>query len=210
MKRILTLFTLCLSIQICLAQKSFMIGITAEGGHYYPVTPSKYERGIKDGYSAGIGFWVMKEFHQRISADIGLTYRHKTYQQAQDGYYNLDYSEYTFIESWPLPEIRFNQDLLVIPFHIRIYPTRKFFITGGIEHAFMINLDADIEKDWEDNWLVGLGGDQPGKLSWALTYSKGFDVRGSKRITDGEKVYISSYTNRMIQLSLFYPIWKKK
>jgi|GEM_PF-3358882 len=208
MRKILTLFILCLSIQICLAQNPFKTGFTVEGGYYYPET-SKYLKGIKDGYSTGIGFWVMKEFHPCFSVDVGLTFRKKTYQQPMDGYYNLDRTEYTYIESWPLPEIRFNQDLLVIPLHVRFYPTRKFFITGGVEHAFMINLDANIKKDWEDNWLVGIGGDQPWKLNWSLTYAKGFHKRGLKAV-EGERMYSSVYTNRMIQLSLFYPIWKKK
>ena len=205
--RILTLFILCLSVQICLAQKSFKIGFTVEGGYYYPMKPSKYLEDIKNGYSAGAGFWVMKEFHQRFSINTGLTYKEKTYQQGIAGYFNLEHTEF-HIEN-PNPLIRFNQYLLAIPLHIRFYPTKKFFLTTGIEHAFMVNLDTDLKKESEDNWIFGFGG-QPGKLSWTLSYSKGFKERGTVRIIEEEKVYTSGYKNRMIQLSLFYPIWQKK
>lgn len=208
MKRILILFIVCLSVQICLAQKSFKIGFTVEGGYYYPMKPSKYLEDIKNGYSAGAGFWVMKEFHQRLSADVGLTFRQKTYRQSHEAYFNLEHTQ-VYNESFPYPVIHFKQNLLVIPLHVRIYPTRKFFITGGIEHAFMVNLDEDLNKESEDNWMLGIGS-QPGKLSWTFTYSKGFKERGAKRIIGGEKVYTSGYKNRMIQLSLFYPIWQKK
>ena len=208
MRKILTLFILCLSVQICLAQKSLKIGIATEGGYYYPKNPHKYIADLESGYSASAGFWVMKEFHSRFSADIGLAFRKKTYKQTWKTHLNLERTE-IYDESFPYPKISFSQDLLVIPLHIRFYPTRKLFITGGVEHAFMINLETDIKKDWEDNWLVGFGG-QPGKLSWALTYSKGFKIKGATNIVDGEKLYISAYTNRIIQLSLFYPIWQKK
>ncbi len=207
MKNLFLLTLTILAIESCFAQSPLQIGITAEGGYFFPKKTHEDLDDMKSGYMAGAGVWVMKEFHQRFAVDAGLTYRQKTYQQGIAGYFNPEHTE--FHHETPNPLIRFYQNLLAIPLHIRFYPTKKFFLTTGIEHAFMVGLDTDLRKESEDNWMFGFGG-QPGKLSWTLTYTQGFEDRGAVRIIDNEKVYTSGYINRIIQLSLFYPIWQKK
>ena len=169
----------------------------------FPMDLSKQSGDLKNGYTAGVGVWLMKELHWRFSADMGLTFRQKKFDQAHHGSYNPYYDEPSGTPD-PGKTIGFYQDLLVIPLHIRIFPAKKFFLTTGIEHAFILNPQVDLKKKSEDNWMFGFGG-QPGRLNWALNYTQGFQERQVIKKIDNTW-YGASYTNRMIQLSLFYPI----
>lgn len=205
MKKILFLSAFCLTIQICFAQGSVKAGLTVEGGYLFPKNKSAVGD-LKSGYMAGTGIWLMKDLHRYFSADLGLTFRQKKFRQFRQGSYD-PYSA-SQKESEPDRTIDFQQDLLAIPLHVRVYPSKKFFLSAGIEHAFILNPKVDLKKKSEDNWILGIGG-QPSKLNWVLTYSQGFQKRQSVEIIEDSR-YWANYTNRIIQLSLFYPIWQKK
>lgn len=207
MKQISLLIALCSILQVCFSQKPMRAGITVEGGYFFPEDLSKQSADLKNGYAAGVGVWLMKELHRRFSVDLGMTFRQKKFDQVHPGSYS-PYSEELPGTSSPGRTIEFNQDLLAVPLHIRVFPSKKFFLTTGIEHAFILNPQADLKKKSEDNWMFGLGG-QPGRFNWALTYTRGFQERRVVKKSDNTW-YGTAYTNRILQLSLFYPIWQKK
>ena len=203
MKKIILSVLLLLTIQVGFSQKPLKLGLNLESGYVSPLKSSEYSRDYKGGISYGGGVYAMRDIWKCFSADIGLSFRQKSYQQIMIGYWvSTDDNFHNEPRSW----VPFYQSQLTVPVHLRIYLTKRFFLVSGIEHAFIVNHKGAKYKS-EDNWTLGFGG-HPGKLNWTLTYVEGFQDRGVIREIEN-KQYTSGYKNRTIQLSFYYPLWQK-
>ena len=201
MKKGILAVVLSFTILVAFSQKSLKLGLNLESGYVSPLKSSEHSKDYKGGISYGGGVYAMHDIWKCFSADIGLSFRQKSYQQIMEGYWVSTDDNFHFEpRSW----VQFYQSQLTVPFHLRIYLTKRFFLVSGIEHAFILN-HKGVKYKSEDDWTLGFGG-HPGKLNWTLTYVEGFQERGVKRVIEN-KEYTSGYKNRMVQLSLYYPLW---
>lgn len=203
MKKMLFTSLLFSVVWMCSAKEPLKINLIVENAYVSPIKLSEYSDDYKDGYSAGIGGYLVKDIWKCFSGDVGLTFRRKSFQQLMTGYFDEGHVYHHEPDQW----MRFQQNQIAIPLHVRTYLTKRFFLLAGLEHAFILD-PKDVKKKSEDNWLLGLGGN-PGRFNWNLSYMEGFQERGVVREI-GNKTYSSGYKNRMIQLSFSYPLWQKK
>jgi hypothetical protein len=204
MKKIILLVLLFFTIQVGFSQKSLKFGLNLESSYVSPLKLSEGSEDFRGGLSYGGGVYAVHDIWKCFSADIGLIFRQKSFQQVMNGYF---YDPYPNFQYEPRSWVRFYQSQLTVPLHLRIYLTKRFFLVSGIEHAFILN-HKGVKNKSEDNWTIGFGG-HPGKLNWTLTYVEGFQERGVIRVIEN-KHYTSGYKNRTIQLSFYYPLWQKK
>ena len=203
MKKMIFIGLLFIVIPVCFANEPIKFNFLVESAFVSPLKLSEYSGDFRSGYSTGAGVCLMKDIWKCFSGDMGLTFRLKSFQQVMTGYLDADHNYHHEPDQW----MRFQQNQIAIPLHVRTYLTKRFFLLAGLEHAFILD-PKDIKKKSEDNWLLGFGGN-PGRFNWSLSYMEGFQERGVVREI-GNKTYSSGYKNRMIQLSFSYSFWQKK
>lgn len=202
-----------------LAQSKTEFGITTEGSWFLPGNYDNYSPQNKNGFGVGIGVFASRNIFGKLSADIGVTYRHKKMKEyyeaiSTDGNYSpygYGYG-FTFTNSGKIQGWKgYPLDYVVVPLHLN-FDIRKFlFLSGGIEASRLTNFDTGNDKiEW--NWIVGFGS-LLNRLKWSLNF-----IRGFKSVAFANNLWTRSdglqsataYQNNMIQVSLSYPIWKKK
>ena len=70
----------CLCFSSVIAQSKIEFGLTTEGSWFMPWTNTK-DLQHKDGLGAGIGVYGSKNISNKLSVNIGLTYRYKEMQE---------------------------------------------------------------------------------------------------------------------------------
>lgn len=200
---------ICIFPFICFAQPKIETGIQLNGGWVFP---GKYSSGsnYKNGFSSGIGCYLACHVWKPVSLITGLGYQYKEMQEenvviyGSTGYGGSPYGYgYGGAYYWK----KFPHHYLLIPLKMRLANQNGFFIQLGAEVAWLLNYKYINEKP-EYNWTIGFGSNKH-KLAWSFDYIQGFKEQGFGEITNG----ISSgtiYKNRMLQLTLSYPLFKRK
>ncbi len=192
------------------SQSKIELGLTAEGSWFMPSATTSYIQPNRNGFGAGIGISVTKGIFRRLSTDLGLIYRYKEMQQSYKIYPAIGsgygYPSSLITEGWD----KFPLHYIVIPLHLQLLLSKRFFIRGGIESTWLTNYEIVNEKP-EFNWTIGFGSTKH-KLSWSVNYIRGFKDQGfgNKTLAADNHYKGSIYRNNMLQLSLLYPLWQKK
>ena len=121
-----------------------------------------------------------------------------------NGYF---FDPYPSFQHEPKSWVHFHQSQLVVPLNFRFNFSEQFFVVAGIDHTVFLNHKGVNDKS-EDNGTIGLGRHM-GNLSCTISYQEGFHKQGVLRVIES-KQYASGYKNRMLQLSIYCPIWQIK
>ena len=191
------------------SQSKTEFGVTTEGSWFTPRPIDKYSEPNHNGWDTGIGVYASRIIFWRLSADIGIAYRYKQFQQhyGEFGYEGNLYGSSTQGEGWKKYPLHY----VVMPVHLQLLTGKYFFLRGGIEASWLTNYNIGNKKT-EYNWTMGFGS-QKYKLKWSVNYIRGFKEVGfltGQYEIENEKYYTgASYQNQMFQLNFSYPIWQK-
>jgi len=234
----LTTIVLCLCFNSVIAQSKIELGLTTEGSWFMPGKYSKDAPTIKDGFGAGIGVYASKSISNKLSANIGLTYRYKEMQELVNNNYMAnafppynggygsygssygssygglggDYVDYGSNYRYEYGDFwgKYPHHYVVVPLNLQLFIYKDFYVLGGAESTWLINYNF-VDQKPEFNWVVGFG-NQMNKFKWSVKYIRGFKDQtfDNELLADyGVRTY-TTYRNNMVQLSLSYAIWQKK
>jgi hypothetical protein len=110
---------------------------------------------------------------------------------------------------------KFPQHYLVIPLKLQYPVWRNLFVETGVEAAWLLNYKY-IKENIESDWMVGFGCNKH-RLRWSVNFLQGFK---NQRMGDIKEIELGNideldqvgqvYRNRMLVLSLSYPLYSKK
>ena len=221
----LLMVVLCFLSSSAIAQSKIEFGVNTEGSLLIFGHIPHYSQPKKNTLGAGIGVYASRDIVGKLSADLGVMYRFKQLKEYYDisflpngstggyggyspyGYGSqYDYTDLGMIKGWK----SYSLNYIVVPFHLNYLVYKDIFVRGGIEASWLTNYDTGKDKtEW--NWTLGFGS-QHHKLKWSVNYIRGFkDVGFANNLftVDGMRS-ATIYRNNMLQLSLSYPIWRKK
>lgn len=226
MKQILLLLlTSSLFISSAKAQSPVEYGITAEGTWFMPDNYLHDLPMYEYTFGLGVGAYASKNLANKLSADLGITYRlndlrEKIFAPNSSGYtgggYGYGYGGYPPYSYDPGDAYIYENDrktyvlkYVVLPLHLNYFVDNHFFIRGGIEASWLLNFDA-LNGKTQFNWITGIGY-KAKRLKWSLSYIHGFkEVKfNNKQSTLFSEGPSSTYRNRMIQFSVSYPFFQK-
>jgi hypothetical protein len=236
MKKIVGSFLFILIITCSFAQSQIHIGIYTEGGWFMPNKISSGSQSLKNGFGLGAGFYIAAPVWKKLSASLGAGFRYKENQgelvfnwpygyYPPYGYGGYGYSPYGYGGYDPGSNYqydagegdwkKFPQHYLVVPLKFQYPVWRNLFVETGVEAALLLNYKY-IKENVETDWMVGFGCNKY-RLKWSVNYLQGFkDQRlgNVKEIEPGNLDELDqvgqAYRNRMLVLSLSYPLYSKK
>lgn len=213
----LLMLVICFLSSSAIAQSKIEFGVNTEGSLLIFGDIPHYSQPKKNTLGGGIGVYASRDIVGKLSADLGVMYRFKQMKEFYDigstgygyGYGGYEgsslYSPET-VQGWKT----FSLHYVVVPIHLQYLAYKDLFVRGGIEASWLTNYDTGNDKtEW--NWTLGFGS-QHHKLKWSVNYIRGFkDVGFANNLftVDGMRS-ATIYRNNMLQLSLSYPIWRKK
>lgn len=200
MKTITTIL-LVLAILSLDAQEKFSIGLQVEGVRSTPKNLYSIST-IESSFGYGVGIYVSHAILKSFSANTGLNYRFIQYSRFDK---NVSYP--TNYEP-PFVGYKYNQNYLVVPLNLRkSFFNEMLFIETGLELNWILKR-VDKKPKNEMLWKIGAGS-KLGKLNYSLNYIWG-NKEQSDLLISGSNVKFVTYTSRMIQLKVSYPLWQKK
>lgn len=231
-RRLFTIIVFCFFLSQINAQSKIEIGLTTEGSWFFPEIYSQYSPPNKNGFGVGIGVYASRSIFEKISADIGISYRFKEMEEFYDispnpsgsyggyggyspygnygGYGNYDYGSNYSYDIQPKGWEKYSLHYIVVPVHLNFLIHKNIFFRGGIEASWLTNFDTGNDET-EFNWTIGFGSKRH-KIKWSVNY-----IRGFKEAVFANNLYAidgirsaTLYNNNMLQLSLSYPFWHKK
>lgn len=200
MKTITTIL-LVLTILRLNAQEKFSMGLQVEGFFSKPKNLSDIST-MGSSFGQGFGIYVSHDILYSFSANTGLNYRFIQYDRFDKNIGSVTTNER------PFDGYKYNQNYLAVPLNLKkSFFNEKLFIETGLELNCILNR-KDKNKKNEMLWKIGAG-NKLGKLNYSLNY-----IWGNKEQSDilifGSNVKFVTYTSRMLQLKLSYPLWEKK
>ena len=198
---------LFISTTVCShAQSQPQIGVFAEGGWFFPsMSQESSSISLKDGVATGVGFYASTPIIGKLSASLGLGYRYKgdkfqlEHSTTPGIHYGTPPSTEYYIRKYP-------QSYLTVPLNLRFSLGKRFFITSGIELAWLLNYKYVKEKP-EFSWLLGVGY-STNRLEYSLNLVEGLGEQGMGKQQDVG--YGQEFNSHMLTLKVTCPLWKKK
>lgn len=213
MKKLFLFITVFLFSLFSFSQSKTEFGITTECSWVTPKPNNRYSEPNRNGWGTGIGVYASRNIFWKFSADAGLLFRYKQMEQHYTmpdipGTSTGDPYGYQHEDGWK----KYGLNYIVVPIHLQLLYSKYAFIRGGIEASWLTNYNPGNKKT-EYNWMVGIGS-QRYKLKWSVNYIHGFKevgfMNGLYEMENGKYKSGTIYQNKMLQLSLSYPIWQKK